>query len=104
MTDRGIEEIYGFVEAALKAGQKEVSVHIFPFRMTEANIAKETGGGWLSFVGGGGGGQQWAGFWQNLKQGYDLFEQSGEPPTAFACGDHYEFDGASGACRRVAGW
>ncbi|WP_363350108.1 murein L,D-transpeptidase family protein [Methylocystis echinoides] len=106
MTDRGIEEIYNFVEAALRAGQKEIPVHIFPFRMTEANLARETGntGGWLAFVSGGGGYSQWAGFWQNLKQGYDMFEQTGEPPVAFACGDHYEFDGGSSACRRVAGW
>lgn len=103
MTDRGIEEIYGFVEAALRAGQKEVQVHIFPFRMTDANIARETGGGWLAFVGGANY-AQWSGFWKNLKQGYDLFEQSGEPPTAFACGDHYEFDGGGASCRRVAGW
>ncbi len=106
MTDRGIEEIYGFVEAALRAGQKEIPVHIFPFRLTEANIARETGsgGGWLAFVSGGGSYAQWASFWHNLKQGYDLFEQTGEPPVAFACGDHYEFDGGSSACRRVAGW
>jgi len=103
MTDRGIEEIYGFVEAALKAGQKDIPVHIFPFRMTEANIARETGGGWLAFVGGGGY-QQWSGFWKNLKEGYDIFEQSGQPPVAFACGDHYEFDGGSSSCKRVAGW
>ncbi|HEY8160829.1 MAG TPA: L,D-transpeptidase family protein [Methylocystis sp.] len=106
MTDRGIEEIYGFVEAALRAGQKEFPVHIFPFRMTEANITRETGGGggWLSFVGGGGGYQQWVGFWRNLKEGYDIFEKSGQPPVAFACGDHYEFDNGSASCRRVAGW
>ncbi|MBL1255842.1 murein L,D-transpeptidase family protein [Methylocystis sp. Sn-Cys] len=106
MTDQGIEEIYGFVEAALRAGQKEIPVHIFPFRMTEANIARETGGGggWLSFVGSGGGYHQWVDFWKNLKQGYDKFEQAGEPPVAFACGDHYEFDGGSASCRRVAGW
>lgn len=106
MTDQGIEEIYGFVDAALRAGQKEIPVHIFPFRMTEANITRETGsgGGWLSFVGSGGGYRQWVDFWKNLKQGYDKFEQSGEPPVAFACGDHYEFDGGSASCRRVAGW
>jgi len=104
MTDRGIEEIYGFVEAALRAGQKEIAVHIFPFRMSDAAIARETGGGWLAFVGGAGNHAQWAGFWKNLKQGYDLFEQTGEPPAAFACGDHYEFGGGSLSCRRVAGW
>jgi murein L,D-transpeptidase YafK len=103
MTDRGIEEIYGFVEAALKAGQRDIAVHIFPFRMTDANIARETGGGWLAFVGG----QnytQWTTFWRNLKEGYDLFEQNGEPPTAFACGDHYEFSAGDKSCRRIAGW
>ncbi len=103
MTDRGIEEIYSFVEAALKAGQHDIAVHIFPFRMTEANIAHETGGGWLAFVGGANY-AQWASFWRNLKEGYDLFEQTGEPPTAFACGDHYEFGAGAKTCHRIAGW
>lgn len=103
MTDRGIEEIYGFVEAALRAGQRDIPVHIFPFRMTDANIARETGGGWLAFVGGANY-AQWSGFWRNLKEGYDLFEQTGEPPTAFACGDHYEFGAGAKSCRRIAGW
>ncbi len=103
MTDRGIEEIYGFVEAALRAGQKDVPVHIFPFRLTDANIARETGGGWLAFVSGPAY-AQWGGFWRNLKEGYDLFEQTGEPPAAFACGDHYEFAAGAKTCRRIAGW
>lgn len=103
MTDRGIEEIYGFVEGALRAGQRDISVHIFPFRMTESNIVKETGGSWLAFVGGQNY-NQWNNFWRNLKQGYDLFDQNGEPPVAFACGDHYEFGSSPASCKRVAGW
>lgn len=103
MTDPGIEEIYGFVAAALAAGQQEVPVHIFPFRMTESTIARETGGGWMAFVGGGNY-SQWSQFWRNLKEGYDLFEQTGEPPVAFACGDHYAFGAGSASCRRIAGW
>jgi murein L,D-transpeptidase YafK len=103
MTDRGIEEIYGFVAAAINAGQREVPVHIFPFRMTESAIARETGGGWLAFVGGGGS-PQWASFWRNLKEGYDIFEQTGEPPAAFACGDHYAFGAQGASCQRIAGW
>ena len=71
MTDRGIEEIYAFVEAAMRAGQHEVQVHIFPFRLTEQAIARETGGSWLAFVGAGGNYQHWTEFWRNLKQGYD---------------------------------
>ncbi|MDP3554087.1 murein L,D-transpeptidase family protein [Methylocystis sp.] len=104
MTDRGIEEIYAFVEAAMRAGQHEVQVHIFPFRLTEQAIARETGGSWLAFVGAGGNYQHWTEFWRNLKQGYDIFEQTGEPPTAFACGDHYAFGAGDSSCRRIAGW
>jgi murein L,D-transpeptidase YafK len=103
MTDRGIDEIYGFVAAAISAGQREVPVHIFPFRMTESAIARETGGGWLAFVGAGGM-PQWASFWRNLKEGYDIFEQTGEPPAAYACGDRYAFDANSQSCQRIAGW
>ena len=104
MTDRGIEEIYAFVEAALRAGQKEVQLHIFPFRMTEQALARETGGGWLAFVGASGNYEHWTAFWKNLKEGYDLFEQSGEPPVAFACGDHYAFGAGDASCKRIAGW
>jgi murein L,D-transpeptidase YafK len=105
MTDKGIDDIYGFVAAAISAGQREVAVHIFPFRMTESAIARETGNaGFLAFLAGGGSYAQWSGFWRNLKEGYDLFEQTGEPPTAFACGDHYAFGEAGDTCKRVAGW
>jgi murein L,D-transpeptidase YafK len=108
MTDKGIEDIYGFVAAALSAGQREVPVHIFPFRMTDAAIARETGGGgggiMSFFATDGGNGAQWAGFWRNLKEGYDLFQQTGEPPTAYACGDRYAFGAQDGSCKRVAGW
>ncbi len=107
MTDKLIEEIYGFVAAAIAGGQREVPVHIFPFRMTEAAIARETGtapAGIMAFIGGGGGAfSEYASFWRNLKEGYDIFERTGEPPQAYACGDHYAF-GPSGACRRIAGW
>ena len=109
MTDKGIEEIYGFVAAALSAGQREVPVHIFPFRMTDAAIARETSGGGASglmsfFATDGGNGAQWADFWRNLKEGYDLFQQTGEPPTAYACGDRYAFGAQDASCKRVAGW
>jgi murein L,D-transpeptidase YafK len=103
MTDKGVDEIYGFVSAAISAGQKEVPVHIFPFRMTESALEHETGGGFMSFLNNDGGGQRWNGFWRNLKEGYDRFEATHEPPVAYACGDHYSFDPAGG-CQRIAGW
>ncbi len=92
MTDAGIEDIYGLVEAALKAGQQSVPVHVFPFRMTEANMSRHAS-------------SEWAGFWRNLKEGWDFFETTSKPPVAMACGRRYGFGGGGrgGECREVAG-
>lgn len=62
MTDPVIEEIYLLVDAALNAGQNEVPVHSFPFRMTEERMAKETDSPWREF-------------WQELKAMWDAFEK-----------------------------
>lgn len=105
MTNKGIEEIYGYLEAALRNGQREVPVHIFPFRMTSSAIARNGGGGGLaSLFGDGGGGANWGEFWRNLKEGYDLFERTGEPPAAYACNKRYAFGAAGAGCARIAGW
>jgi murein L,D-transpeptidase YafK len=103
MTDKVIEEIYGYVEAALRGGQRDVPVHIFPFRMTDETLAKETKGDWTSLWAIPPEHQKWTAFWQNLKEGYDLFDRTGEPPTAYACGARYGFQ-ADGSCTRIAGW
>ena len=67
MTDRSIEEIFTLAAAALRAGQERFPVHVFPFRMTADNLAAH-------------GASPWAGFWANLKEGYDSFERTGRPP------------------------
>ena len=105
MTDRGIEEIYGYVAAALAHGQREVPVHVFPFRMTEEAIEREAhGNNFLAFLEEGGPRRDWSSFWRNLKQGYDMFQRSHVPPVAYACGDHYDFGAAGRSCARIAGW
>jgi murein L,D-transpeptidase YafK len=109
MTNDGIDEIYGLVAAALEGGQHEVPVHIFPFRMTESAIARESApktGNVLAFLSPGDTAprRDWSPFWRNLKQGYDLFERSHVPPVAFACGDRYEFGASGRSCARIAGW
>jgi murein L,D-transpeptidase YafK len=108
MTDAGIDQIYPIVAAALRNGEHEVPVHIFPFRMTEQAIARENAppSTLLSFLGQGKARphRDWSGFWRNLKEGYDLFERSHVPPMAYACGDRYEFGDAGRACTRIAGW
>ena len=68
ITDGAMEEVYMMVEASI-AGGADVPVHIFPFRMTEGNLAMHYALGWNPF-------------WQNLKEGYDAFEQIKIPPKA----------------------
>lgn len=108
MTNKGIEEIYGYVAAAIRNGQREVPVHIFPFRMSDSAIARETTGGGIASLftrdsEPTGATSQWGDFWRDLKKGYDLFERTGEPPLAYACKGRYAFSPGAG-CQRIAGW
>ena len=93
MTDAQIDEIYAITEAALAGGQQQVDVAIFPFRMTETALSAEAG-------------SQWAPFWRNLKQGFDLFEVEGVPPEVAACNGLYVFGTAARAdgCMPISGW
>lgn len=79
MTDLGIEEIYLIVEAALKGGQAEVPVHIFPFRMTAENLAAHEA-------------SKWREFWANLADGYYRFEETALPPKVSVEDKRYRFD------------
>ncbi len=78
MTDEKIEEIYTLCSAAHAGGQASFQVHIFPFRMTDERLNKETKSYWLDF-------------WKNLKEGYDAFEKSHTPPTVTAKKGQYIF-------------
>jgi murein L,D-transpeptidase YafK len=76
MTNSVVAEIYDLAERALKGGQERVQVHVFPFRMTDANMASY-------------GKSEWLPFWQNLKEGYDAFEQTRVPPQIGVCDKRY---------------
>jgi murein L,D-transpeptidase YafK len=92
MTDRGIDDIYRLVEAALRAGEREVQAHVFPFRLTDEALARRAG-------------HRWAAFWTNLKQGHDLFERTKAALAVRACGGRYVFSEATtGACKPIAVW
>jgi murein L,D-transpeptidase YafK len=97
MTDPRIEEIYTLADAALRGGQKAIPVHIFPFRMTEGNLVRFGAGssGIGQAFGWGGsparGLAQWASFWRNLKEGYDLFEADLVPPQVSVKDGRYRF-------------
>jgi len=80
MTDPVIDEIWTLVTAALK-GQKRFQVQVFPFRMTEANMARRAE-------------STDAPFWRQLKEGHDLFEQDQMPPEVSVCRGRYVFRSA----------
>ena len=82
MTHPVVDEIWRLVTAALDQGQPRVPVHVFPFRMTDQNV-------WLRR------GSTWEGFWSELKEGYDLFDQSHIPPVVSVCKGRYVFEAGS---------
>ncbi len=97
MTDALIEEIYALARESFIGGQEAIHVHAFPFRMTDANMARHKG-------------HQWQPFWQTLKEGYDHFETARKVPAVAVCGRRYHVNVAlpagarldpEGACPRM---
>ena len=76
MTDALIEEIYALAREAFIGGADSFQVHAFPFRLTEANLARHRG-------------HPDQPFWQTLKEGYDYFEAARVPPTVAVCSRKY---------------
>ena len=74
--DHEVEVVYRLVEAALKAGQKQVDVHAFPFRMDGARLARHKGDKWHSF-------------WTMLQPAYDAFERERRVPNVKVAGKTY---------------
>ena len=78
MTDEKIEEIYTLCDAAHHGGQPFFRVHIFPFRMTPERMQRATG-------------DPHEPFWNNLREGYDLFEKTRIPPEVTVVDGNYRF-------------
>lgn len=78
MTNFRMDEIYAIVESAIIAGQSQVPIHIFPFKMTEKKMAVHKN-------------SKWIGFWRNLKEGYDYFEGHHAPPVVVVQDKRYQF-------------
>ncbi|MCE7994789.1 MAG: murein L,D-transpeptidase [Roseivirga sp.] len=79
MKDEGIEEIYTLAHKAVEQGQTFFRVHSFPFRMTDAAMAKTAD-------------HKWNSFWKNLKAGYDWFEEKKLPPNVNVRNGEYVFN------------
>lgn len=76
MTDALIEEVYAYVRLSLSGGQEQIPLHIFPFRMTAENLMRHAG-------------HQAVGSWAPLKEAYDDFAKSKEPPSIGMCEKRY---------------
>ena len=76
MTDALIEEIYAFARESFLGGHDGFQVHAFPFRMTEANMARYAN-------------HEAMPFWMIMKEGYDYFEVSRQLPTVAVCNRRY---------------
>ena len=63
-------------EQALRQGQDRIQVHVFPFRMTDANLSVFAD-------------HKWHDFWLGLREAYDLFERTHTPPRIAICDKKY---------------
>ncbi|HXF53750.1 MAG TPA: murein L,D-transpeptidase family protein [Hyphomicrobiaceae bacterium] len=76
MTDALMEEIYALAREAFIGGQPSFEVHAFPFRMTDANMQRHRASPHYRF-------------WSMLKEGYDHFEVTRQPPSVAVCERRY---------------
>jgi murein L,D-transpeptidase YafK len=78
MTDPVMDEIYSLAAASLANGQPSFHIHVYPFRLTLANLLAHINNPWFEF-------------WLDLKKGYDLFEVEHYPPRVSVCNGRYTF-------------
>ena len=81
MSDEAIEDIYPIVYTALDLKQKYFQVAIYPFIMSEQNMQDYQLHPWYPF-------------WENLKEGYDIFEKEKVPPKVSVKDGRYIFKSA----------
>jgi murein L,D-transpeptidase YafK len=79
MTDEQIQEIYTLGRLAFEGGQRDFQVQAFPFRMTPENMAKHRDNANMPF-------------WRMLKEGYDHFDVTRQPPKVDVCDRRYVFN------------
>lgn len=79
MTDESVQEIFAFARDALKGGQDGFMLQALPFRMTAEKMAFYAGD--PNFP-----------FWKMIKEGYDHFELTRQPPKVDFCEKKYVFN------------
>lgn len=76
MTDAHIEEIFAFARDGIEGGQTQTPVHVFPFRMTAANMKRHAA-------------HPGRASWAPLKQAFDDFARTQIPPSVGVCDRRY---------------
>lgn len=89
MTDARIEEIYTLVDDALRAGQRAVPVHIFPFAMTNQALAAVATSKHIAF-------------WRELEPAWTAFERDHVAPRVRVSHGRYVVRPAKGAALTMA--
>jgi murein L,D-transpeptidase YafK len=77
VTDAVVDELWQIVTAAIARGQPRFQLQVFPFRMSDVNLAARDG-------------DAWAPFWRDLKAGHDAFETTLLPPRIQVCNGRYQ--------------
>jgi len=78
ISPENMEVLYTLVQAALVGGESGVAVHSFPFRMSDEAMRTHLG-------------EVWYLFWENLQQGYSLFNRTYHLPQVFVNEGEYIF-------------
>jgi len=73
LTDDKIKEVYVMAVEAKSNGQQKIPVHIFPFRMNDANM-KLFGEKYKTDI-------KLVAFWKNIQKGFDYFEENNSLPA-----------------------
>ncbi len=77
MTDAAIEEIWTLMDAAFRAGQADIPVHIYPFPMPGGDIPAAAAH------------HPDVDFWRELAPGWAAFEDTSKPPEVSVSGGRY---------------
>jgi murein L,D-transpeptidase YafK len=91
ITDAPMEDLYNAVLGAQANGQTSIPIHIYPFRLTNENLARHSN-------------NRWAEFWRNLAEGDYIFSTTKRAPEVEVCGDRYSFGAEINNCTKVTSW
>ncbi|MBX9447109.1 peptidoglycan meso-diaminopimelic acid protein amidase [Dickeya chrysanthemi] len=91
MTNKYIEEIYTYVEKALRNGQQKVELAIYPFRMTEQNMKRHSRSNYYKF-------------WSQLQPGYAYFNRTHQPPAVSVLNGQYVVNQSSPATQPASNY